>query len=97
VPLLTVPDETPFIAITKWVFDVIARQEHHELQAAMEINKKLTAVATRSAHRKPDDPRTWAADRGGRVRRIRWFRAFGHAGTVIAAGQRTAGPHRHGE
>jgi len=49
VPLLTVPDETPFIAITKWVFDVIARQEHHELQAAMEINKKLTAVATRSA------------------------------------------------
>ena len=47
--MLTVPDETPFIAITKWVFDVIARQEHHELQAAMEINKKLTAVATRSA------------------------------------------------
>ncbi len=49
VPLLTVPDETPFIAITKWVFDVIASQEHGELQAAMEINKKLTAVATRSA------------------------------------------------
>jgi purine catabolism regulator len=49
VPLLAVPDETPFIAITKWVFDVIARQEHHELQAAMEINRKLTAVATRSA------------------------------------------------
>jgi PucR family transcriptional regulator, purine catabolism regulatory protein len=49
VPLLTVPDETPFIAVTKWVFDVIARQERHELQAAMEINRTLTAVATRSA------------------------------------------------
>jgi PucR family transcriptional regulator, purine catabolism regulatory protein len=49
VPLLTVPDETPFIAVTKWVFDVIARQEHRELQAAMEINRTLTAVATRSA------------------------------------------------
>ncbi|RDH80219.1 PucR family transcriptional regulator [Mycolicibacterium moriokaense] len=48
-PLLTVPDETPFIAVTKWVFDVIASQEHSELQAAMEINKTLTAVATRSA------------------------------------------------
>ncbi len=49
VPLLTVPDETPFIAVTKWVFDAIASQERRELQAAMEINKELTAVATRSA------------------------------------------------
>jgi PucR family transcriptional regulator, purine catabolism regulatory protein len=49
VPLLAVPDETPFIAVTKWVFDAIAHEEHRELQAAMEINRTLTAAATRSA------------------------------------------------
>lgn len=49
VPLLTVPDETPFIAVTKWVFGTIAAQERADLQAAMEINRRLTAVATGSA------------------------------------------------
>jgi PucR family transcriptional regulator, purine catabolism regulatory protein len=49
VPLLTVPDETPFIAITKWVFETIAEHESHHLQKAMEINRRLTAVATSSA------------------------------------------------
>lgn len=49
VPLLTVPDETPFIAVTKWVFETIAKQERRDLQTAMEINRKLTAVATSSA------------------------------------------------
>jgi purine catabolism regulator len=49
VPLLTVPDETPFIAITTWVFTTIAEQESHHLQQAMEINRRLTAVATSSA------------------------------------------------
>ncbi|MCV7226708.1 PucR family transcriptional regulator [Mycolicibacterium komossense] len=49
VPLLTVPDETPFIAITKWVFAAIAAQERAHLQRAMEINRRLTAVATSSA------------------------------------------------
>lgn len=49
VPLLMVPDETPFIAVTKWVFESIARQERKDLQAAMEINRRLTAVATSSA------------------------------------------------
>jgi purine catabolism regulator len=49
VPLLMVPDETPFIAVTKWVFETIAAQERQELQAAMEINRHLTAVATSAA------------------------------------------------
>jgi purine catabolism regulator len=49
VPLLTVPDETPFIAVTKWVFAAIAAQERAHLQRAMEINRRLTAVATSSA------------------------------------------------
>ncbi|WP_236147275.1 PucR family transcriptional regulator [Mycolicibacterium sp. CH28] len=49
VALLTVPDETPFIAVTKWVFETIARQESRELHTALEINRTLTAVATSSA------------------------------------------------
>jgi purine catabolism regulator len=49
VPLLMVPDETPFIAVTKWVFETIAAQERQDLQSAMEINRRLTAVATRAA------------------------------------------------
>lgn len=49
VPLLVVPDETPFIAVTKWVFETIAWQERRDLQTAMEINRRLTAVATSSA------------------------------------------------
>jgi purine catabolism regulator len=49
VPLLMVPDETPFIAVTEWVFETIARQERRDLQTAMEINRRLTAVATSAA------------------------------------------------
>ncbi len=49
VPLLMVPDETPFIAVTKWVFETIARQERRDLQTAMDVNRRLTAVATSSA------------------------------------------------
>ena len=49
VPLLMVPDETPFIAVTKWVFESIATQERRDLQSAMEINRRLTAVATSAA------------------------------------------------
>lgn len=49
VALLAVPDETPFIAVTKWVFETIAREESRELHAALDINRALTAVATSSA------------------------------------------------
>ena len=49
VPLLVVPDETPFIAVTKWVFETIAGQDRRELVSAMEVNRRLTAVATSAA------------------------------------------------
>lgn len=49
IAMLVVPDQTPFIAVTKWVFETIARQERRGLQQAMENNRKLTAVATSSA------------------------------------------------
>ncbi|MHA3021183.1 PucR family transcriptional regulator [Mycobacterium sp. BMJ-28] len=49
IPMLVVPDQTPFIGVTKWVFETIARQERRGLQQAMENNRRLTAVATSSA------------------------------------------------
>lgn len=49
VPLLVVPVEVPFIAITKWVFEKRAAQQRHDLEEAMELNRRLTAVATSSA------------------------------------------------
>jgi purine catabolism regulator len=49
IAMLVVPDQTPFIAVTKWVFETIARQERRGLQQAMENNRRLTAVATSSA------------------------------------------------
>lgn len=49
ITMLVVPDQTPFIAVTKWVFETIARQERRDLQQAMENNRRLTAVATSSA------------------------------------------------
>lgn len=48
-PLLIVPDATPFIAVTKWVFETLAAEEHADLQRAMQINRTLTAVATSAA------------------------------------------------
>jgi purine catabolism regulator len=49
VPLLMVPDETPFIAVTTWVFETNAGQERRDLLSAMKINRGLTAVATSAA------------------------------------------------
>lgn len=49
IPLLVVPDETPFIAVTKWVFETIAGGERRDLLSAMDINRRLTAVATNAA------------------------------------------------
>jgi Purine catabolism regulatory protein-like family/PucR C-terminal helix-turn-helix domain len=48
-PVLMVPGDVPFIAVTKWVFGALAEREHAELQTAMEINQRLTAVATSAA------------------------------------------------
>ena len=48
VPLLEVPADVPFIAVTKWVFATMAEQERRDLDAAMSANRRLTQVATAS-------------------------------------------------
>ena len=48
VPLLEVPAEVPFIAVTKWVFATMAEQERRDLDAAMSANRRLTQGATAS-------------------------------------------------
>jgi PucR family transcriptional regulator, purine catabolism regulatory protein len=44
-PLLTVPDPVPFIAVTKAVFAHRARAERHELEWALQTQRALTAAA----------------------------------------------------
>lgn len=44
-PLLTVPDPVPFIAVTKAVFAYRARVERQELEWALETQRALTAAA----------------------------------------------------
>lgn len=44
-PLLTVPDGIPFIAVTKAVFAYRARQERHRLEWALQTQRALTAAA----------------------------------------------------
>jgi PucR family transcriptional regulator, purine catabolism regulatory protein len=44
-PLLTVPDGVPFIAVTKAVFAWQAREERHQLEWALHAQRALTAAA----------------------------------------------------
>ena len=44
-PLLTVPDPVPFIAVTKAVFAYRARAERQELESALRTQRALTAAA----------------------------------------------------
>ena len=44
-PLLTVPDEIPFIAVTKAVFAARAAEQHRRLERAFETQRRLTAAA----------------------------------------------------
>ncbi|MEU1203567.1 PucR family transcriptional regulator [Streptomyces sp. NPDC005813] len=44
-PLLTVPDEVPFIAITKAVFAAKAAEQHRALERAFQAQRRLTAAA----------------------------------------------------
>jgi purine catabolism regulator len=44
-PLLTVPDGVPFIAVTKAVFAWRAREERRQLEWALHTQRALTAVA----------------------------------------------------
>ncbi|MFD9205630.1 PucR family transcriptional regulator [Streptomyces sioyaensis] len=45
-PLLTVPDGVPFIAVTKAVFDARAQEQRELLQRAFATQRRLTAAAT---------------------------------------------------
>ncbi|UQA92513.1 PucR family transcriptional regulator [Streptomyces halobius] len=45
-PLLTVPDEVPFIAVTKAVFDARANEQREMLHRAFATQRRLTAAAT---------------------------------------------------
>ncbi|WP_438485333.1 PucR family transcriptional regulator [Streptomyces sp. S186] len=47
-PLLTVPDEVPFIAVTKAVFDARAAEQREVLQRAFATQRRLTAAAATS-------------------------------------------------
>ena len=44
-PLLTVPDPVPFIAVTKAVFAFRARAERQELERTLQTQRALTAAA----------------------------------------------------
>lgn len=44
-PLLTVPDEVPFIAVTKAVFAARAAEQHQALERAFETQRRLTVAA----------------------------------------------------
>ncbi|NNM47210.1 PucR family transcriptional regulator ligand-binding domain-containing protein [Knoellia koreensis] len=46
IPLLTVPDEVPFIAVTKAVFRALAAQEQAAMQHAVDLLRDLTRAAT---------------------------------------------------
>ena len=48
-PLLTVPDEIPFIAVTKAVFAARAAEQHWRLERAFETQRRLTAPPPRAA------------------------------------------------
>ena len=95
-PLLTVPDPVPFIAVTKAVFAYRARAERQELEWALQTQRALTAAAVTpggllgilAAHREATG-RTGVVDRPARqgARRVRCRRG--------AAGRPAVGAARH--
>ncbi|PPK70431.1 PucR family transcriptional regulator [Actinokineospora auranticolor] len=48
-PLLVVPDEVPFIAVTKAVFAALAAEDRRALEHTIEVQRKLTVAATSGA------------------------------------------------
>ncbi len=74
-PLLTVPDRVPFIAVTNAVYAHLAAQERRELQWAFETQRALTAAAVQpgglsailEAHRRASDCTGVVIDLLGRV------------------------------
>ncbi len=74
-PLLTVPDPVPFIAVTKAVFAFRARAERHELERTLRTQRALTAAAVSpggllgilAAHREATGRAGVVVDQLGRV------------------------------
>ena len=66
-PLLTVPDPVPFIAVTKAVFAYRARAERQELEWALQTQRALTAAAVTPAACSASWPRIAATGRTGVV------------------------------
>lgn len=82
VPLLVVPDRTPFIAVTKAVFAALAADERRDVAQALELDRRLTAAA--------------AAGRGVDGLLDAWRRARGGAASVLdVAGRRIGGGGDH--
>ncbi|MGA4950752.1 PucR family transcriptional regulator [Streptomyces lydicamycinicus] len=79
-PLLTVPDGVPFIAVTKAVFEARAEEQRERLQRAFATQRRLTAAATGGGLRPMLAEWTAATGVGAAV--------FDPLGRLLAAGER---------
>jgi len=79
-PLLTVPDGVPFIAVTKAVFEARAEEQRERLQRAFATQRRLTAAATGDGLRPMLAEWTAATGVGAAV--------FDPLGRLLAAGER---------
>ncbi|MFI9052257.1 PucR family transcriptional regulator [Streptomyces sp. NPDC053427] len=83
-PLLTVPDEVPFIAVTKAVFDARADEQRAALHRAFATQRRLTVAAAGDGLRPMLEEWTAATGVGAAV--------LDPLGRLLAAGEREAGP-----
>ncbi|MFG2139773.1 PucR family transcriptional regulator [Streptomyces sp. NPDC048650] len=83
-PLLTVPDEVPFIAVTKAVFDARADERREALHRAFATQRRLTAAAAGDGLRPMLEEWTAATGVGAAV--------LDPLGRLLAAGERAAQP-----
>ncbi|MEV0372193.1 PucR family transcriptional regulator [Streptomyces sp. NPDC050636] len=83
-PLLTVPDEVPFIAVTKAVFDARANEQREVLHRAFATQRRLTAAATGGELRAMLEEWTAATGVGAAV--------LDPLGRLLAAGEPDARP-----
>ncbi|MEE4422737.1 PucR family transcriptional regulator [Streptomyces bugieae] len=79
-PLLTVPDEVPFIAVTKAVFDARATEQRDALHRAFATQRRLTAAAAGDGLRPMLEEWTAATGVGAAV--------LDPLGRLLAAGER---------
>ncbi|MFD8544162.1 PucR family transcriptional regulator [Streptomyces sp. NPDC059649] len=79
-PLLTVPDEVPFIAVTKAVFDARATEQREALHRAFATQRRLTAAAAGDGLRPMLEEWTAATGVGAAV--------LDPLGRLLAAGER---------